>query len=152
GDVFRHRHLGKEREVLKDDADVAPLRRQVGGVPPADQDAAFIGRFKPRDHADQRGLAAAGGADHGQELALVHGEMDAVDGGDVAETLGKSYQLEAHPRCPPRALFCRGGSLSRARWIHREAPSMSRNAPPVTRIKSTAMALAAWNSREERNR
>ncbi len=46
-----------------------------------------LGHAKPGQHAQQRGLAAAGGADQGEHLALVNPQIDAVDRGERAECL-----------------------------------------------------------------
>ena len=46
----------------------------------ADGDGAFGGRHEAGDHAERRGLAAAGGAEQGDELALGQREGDVGDG------------------------------------------------------------------------
>ena len=47
-----------------------------------------VGRLEAGQHAQQRGLAAAGRAQQREELALVDVEADIVDRVDVAELLG----------------------------------------------------------------
>ena len=39
---------------------------------PSTKHAAAVGRLEPADDVEERGLAAARGADHGDELALAH--------------------------------------------------------------------------------
>jgi hypothetical protein len=45
------------------------------------------------------GLAATGGPEEGQELAHLHCEVDTVDGGDRAETLGDVHQVDRADLC-----------------------------------------------------
>ena len=56
------------------------LRGQVVDVAAADGDPP--GLLEPGDHAQQRGLAAPGGPDEDEELAVLDGEIDAGDGND----------------------------------------------------------------------
>ncbi|MPM88909.1 hypothetical protein SDC9_136013 [bioreactor metagenome] len=42
------------------------------------------------DHVEEGGFSGAVGADYADDLALFHGEVDAVDGGQSAEGLGQS--------------------------------------------------------------
>ncbi len=51
-------------------------------------------RLEAGDHAQQRGLAAAGGADEDDELAVLDAEVDAVDDLDGAEALDDAAELE----------------------------------------------------------
>ena len=53
-----------------------------------------VGRLEAGQHAQERGLAAAGRAQQGEELALVDVEADIVDGVDVAELLGDVLDLD----------------------------------------------------------
>ena len=45
----------------------------------ADHDRAAVVALQPRDHAQRRGLAAARGAEQGDELAVLDREIDRVD-------------------------------------------------------------------------
>ena len=65
-----------KRVVLEDHGYVTILRRQVVGAGAANMDVAAIRMFEPGDQAQQRGLAAARGADDDDELAGldVHGK------------------------------------------------------------------------------
>src|SRR5262249_18476475 len=63
GDVLLHRHVRKQRIILKQEADIA----LVGAMPPhldaADLEAPRGWMLEARDHAQRRGLAAAAGAE-----------------------------------------------------------------------------------------
>jgi len=46
-----------------------------------------VGSLQPRDHAEQRGLAASGRAEQHQELALANREVHVVDRIELRESL-----------------------------------------------------------------
>ena len=73
-----------ERVVLEHHRDVAIGRLYLVDDAAADVDLAAGDGFQPRDHAQQRGLAAAGGADQHAELAIADLEVDALDGLEAA--------------------------------------------------------------------
>src|SRR5260370_4503366 len=89
--------------------------------PPADVDVAAGDGLEACDHPQQRGLAAAGGADQHAELAVADLEVDALDGleaagvgladvaeGDIShETLSAPFALAGEGR----------GGGQPARWI-----------------------------------
>ena len=84
-DVGRHVEVREERALLRDVADAARLRRHrayavAGHDRVAEGDAARLGREEAGDQAQQRGLAAARGAEHRREGAVRHVEGDVVDG------------------------------------------------------------------------
>src|SRR5262249_45198986 len=79
GDVAADGEVRKHRGVLKHHAGVAPGRRQRVDALAAEPDAAVIELAKPRNHAQQRGLAAARRPEQRKELAVVDGERDTVD-------------------------------------------------------------------------
>ena len=68
-----------ERVVLEHHGDVAVAGLELVDHPAADRDLAGGDRLEAGDHAQQRGLAAAGGADEDDELAVGDVEVDAVD-------------------------------------------------------------------------
>src|SRR6187431_2539204 len=82
--VLGDRHVRVQRVVLEHHRDVAVLRRDVGDIAIADQDAAGVDLFEAGQHAQQGGLSAAGGADENQELAIGDLEAQLVDGGTRA--------------------------------------------------------------------
>ena len=55
---------------------------------PDDHDRAGVGHLEPRDHAQQRRLARAGGSEQRGQLAVGRLDRDVVEGGEVAEPLG----------------------------------------------------------------
>jgi hypothetical protein len=77
--------------------------RGAGHVDPVEQDAPVGGLLEP-GHQPQGGrLAAARGAEQGEELAAGHVQVDAVDGGDVLEPLDQPDQPDlasAHAATP----------------------------------------------------
>ncbi|GMA87618.1 hypothetical protein GCM10025868_28680 [Angustibacter aerolatus] len=77
-------HVRVQRVVLEDHRDVAVLRRLVGDVAVTDEDAAGVDVLETREHPQGGGLAAAGGADEDEELAVLDLEVEGVHGGLVA--------------------------------------------------------------------
>jgi hypothetical protein len=72
---------------LENHGHVALFRRQVVDDAVADCDLAGGDIFQPGEHAQQCRLAAAGGADQNDELAIVNRYGDAVKHGRQAECL-----------------------------------------------------------------
>ncbi len=91
GDILRDRHMRPERIALEDHRHVATLRRQAaalpGQAPPADVDLARGRRDEAGDQPQRRALAAAGWADHAEQFAVAHGNVDGVHDGLVAVLL-----------------------------------------------------------------
>jgi hypothetical protein len=84
GHVVAHRHVRVERVALEHHRDVAVLALQVVDDLVVDQDLAAGDLLQPGQHAQQRALAAAAGADQHDELAIGDVEADAVDDLDLA--------------------------------------------------------------------
>ncbi len=59
GDIFENRHVAKEREMLKNEADVSFAGRVMRHLVVEIVHAAGIGHFEPRNDAQQSRLAAA---------------------------------------------------------------------------------------------
>src|SRR5690606_24596141 len=78
--VLGNRHVRVQRVVLEDHRDVAVLRGDVGDVAVADEDAALVDLFEAGEHAQRRGLTAAGGTDQDEEFAVSDLEIELVDG------------------------------------------------------------------------
>ena len=97
GHVLRHGHVLEGRVVLEDEADVAALRRLLGRVLAGDVDPAAVGRLEPGDHPQQRGLAAAAGAEQGREGAVADLERHVVERDELAEALRHGVDDDAHP-------------------------------------------------------
>jgi hypothetical protein len=109
--VLLHCHVRVERVVLEHHRDVAVAWRQVVDLPLADPDLALAHVLESRDHAQHRGLAAAGRADQHHELAIRDGEVEirhramvaAVDLADVREANGRHAWSPRPVRCGPGA-------------------------------------------------
>ena len=79
---------GKQRVGLEHHVDRPLIGRNAGHVLAVDEDAALGRRFEAGEHAQQRGLAAAGAAEQREEFALEDVERHIVDGDEVTELLG----------------------------------------------------------------
>ena len=77
-----------------------PKSRCAGGrcdtSRPAISMRAGVLRLQAGDHAQQRGLAAARGAEEADELALLHLQRDVVERGEGAEALGHRPDAQVH--------------------------------------------------------
>ncbi len=71
GDVFPDAHQRKQREVLEDKRGGAAIGADAGQVLAADPDFALAWVDKAGDHAQDRRLAAARGAEEAEELACL---------------------------------------------------------------------------------
>ena len=78
---------GESRFLLKHHAD-GRMRRRNTLI--ANHHGAFIIAQQAPDNVEERGLAAARRADHGNEFALFHREGDMIDGRDRAGTCAKT--------------------------------------------------------------
>ncbi len=97
--VVRDRQIGKERVRLEHDAVVALVRRQPRDVLAVLQDLSGRLRFQARDDAQQRGLAAARGAEKAQHLARVHAQVHVTQRAEGFEVLVNADDLEGRGRC-----------------------------------------------------
>ena len=102
GRVFKHRHVGPEGEVLKDEAQPPLFRRQVD-PPRGGKDAdvvqpelAAVRRLQPGDHPQQRGLAAAGRPQQRGEAAVLHGQRGGADDLSPRKALFNLIQSDLH--------------------------------------------------------
>ncbi|MCY1522259.1 hypothetical protein D9M68_571040 [compost metagenome] len=87
GHVGLDRHVRKQRIGLEHHVHGPPVRRHVGDVLAVQQDLARRGLFEPRQHAQQRGLAAARAAQQGEDLVALDRQIDGTDGDHIAEDL-----------------------------------------------------------------
>ncbi len=83
GHVLVDAHVRVERVVLEDHRDVAVLGMHVVDDAAGDGDGAAGDVLEAGDHAECGGLAAAGGADEDDELAVGDIEGDAFDRGEA---------------------------------------------------------------------
>ena len=79
GEVLAHAHARVEGVGLEHHGDAAVLGLLPGDVPLADPDLAGLDLEQAGDGVEQRGLAAAGGAQQDQELAPLDLERQAVE-------------------------------------------------------------------------
>src|SRR6185369_6193859 len=82
----------EQRVVLKDDAEIAPIRWFARHVAAADTDSAVVGLGEAGDEAQGRGLAAARRPEQDEELAFGGFERHSVDRGDLAVALGHAVE------------------------------------------------------------
>ena len=85
--------MGEECIALKDGVDVALVRRNVVDALAEEEDVPLIGRFEAADHAQGRGLAAAGWAEQREEFVVVDVEVDAVENGFAVKLFGDAPEL-----------------------------------------------------------
>ena len=86
-EIFGCGESAEEREAFRDDADLAlDLDGVSGGVEAEDLDAAGGWSEEAGEHLDGGGLACAVGAEEAEELAGRDGEVDVLNGGEVAES------------------------------------------------------------------
>ncbi len=97
-------HVRVQRVVLEYHRDVAVLRRDVGHVAVADEDAAGVDLFEAGEHAQGRGLAATGRTDEDEELAVTDLEVQLVDGRTGSTGVQAGGFVESH-RCHCRFSF-----------------------------------------------
>ena len=87
GDVGSHVHVGIEREQLKHERDVALRGTLERHVLAAQQDPAGGGQLEAGDHPQRRRLAAAGGPEQTEEIAVRNGETRIAHRGERRERL-----------------------------------------------------------------
>ena len=75
-DIAPHRQVREQGVILEDHRRRAALCRQVVDAVPANQQVATGDGLEPRDHPQGRCLAAARGAEQGDELTLLDVEID----------------------------------------------------------------------------
>jgi hypothetical protein len=78
-EIFANGHVRVERVTLKHHRDIAIAGLELGHIATADLDRSCSHGFKPSDQAQQRALAAAGGANQHHQLAVIDGEVGAID-------------------------------------------------------------------------
>ena len=87
-DVGAHRHVRIERIGLEHHRKPPPGRRRRRHVLPVDLDPARGHILEPGDEAQERGLAAARGADEDDEFAVLDGKVERRDDLGLPEPLG----------------------------------------------------------------
>jgi len=87
GDVLFHGHVGEQRVALEDHADVSLLRAQRNDVLAIKQNFPTVNRGQTGNAAQQRGLAAPGRAEQGDELAFGNFAVDIAKHGRTGVAL-----------------------------------------------------------------
>ena len=96
GHVLEYRHVAKQGVVLEHEANVALAHMEIRGILAADDDAATVRLLQPGDDPQQGGLAAAGGAEQGDQLTVVKIEVDVGQRRVLIEMLVEPLNLNAH--------------------------------------------------------
>ena len=114
------RHMREERVILEHHVDVPLVGRHRRHVLAVQQHRPLEGRvLEPGDHPQRRRLAAARGAEQGEELALADRQVEALDGrNDLAlggVLLAHPDQLDRRPLLGNRLLAHARATLPR-RW------------------------------------
>ena len=95
-DVLGDRHLAEQRIVLENHADPPPLRREQGHVASVKEHAPVVDFRKPRDHPQDRALAAPARPQKHEELPVGHLDRDMVDDGMPAVDLHEILENDRH--------------------------------------------------------
>src|SRR6185437_2852817 len=86
--------LHVEGVLLRDDAETrADLRALLHGIHVEDAQRAAARRRDAADHPHRRALAGTVRAEKAERLARLYREVDAVDGGEVAEALQQALRM-----------------------------------------------------------
>jgi hypothetical protein len=93
--VVRHRHVGVQGVVLEDHRDVAVLGLHVGDVAVTDEDVPTVDVLEAGEHAQRRGLTAAGRADEDEELAVLDLQVQLVDGRALSARVDASRVIKS---------------------------------------------------------
>src|SRR5690606_33947250 len=128
GHVLPGRHRREEGVALEHHCRGSRLWWPARHVVPANLDAAGVGRLEASDEAEERGLAATGGAEERDERARQHLQRDAVhrrDGAVALDDLVELYAGLGHDQkrvgaCPDTPL----------RWVRR-GPALTSRARPA---------------------
>ena len=141
-DVALDRQVREQREALEDHRDAAPRRRDARLVVAVDQHAPGVRRLEPGDRAQQRRLAGAGGAEHGDELTRRDGEGDLAQRLDAAVAARDSLDVERRLKTGRRSPSPGASAPRRARSGRSRAPRGCRRSCP--RPRSSWPSSGSW--------
>src|SRR5438067_10648698 len=102
-DVLGHAHVRKQRVMLEDHADLAPVRRQLADRPALEQDFAPGRCLESCQHHEARRLARSRGSEERQELASDHVEIEMIDDA-IHAVVGLVYADEADQCIRPHSV------------------------------------------------
>jgi hypothetical protein len=74
---------------LEHHVDGAAVRGHIGDVYTIDYDLPLCGDLEPRQHAQERGFAAAGSSENRKKFAAPDIEIDGIDSDEIAKTLAQ---------------------------------------------------------------
>ena len=125
--VLHHRQALDQGVFLEDHAHLPahPAQgpaAQAGDLHPVQPDLAAARLDQAVDAADQGRLAGPGRTDQGQDLALGHLQVDALQG-QVPRRIALGQRLQAQQGPPPRPPASLSGSRRRRRWRRRSCGS-----------------------------
>ena len=140
-DIPRHRHMGKQSVILEHRRRRAHRRAQPRHVAPCDPDAARGGKGEAADHREQRGLAAARGAQEHDIILASHGERDIVQRHHLAIELADSFDRQMRRSAHRRFLNSSSSTTIMSRMEQRKmkepAALVSAFTPPLSRLRIT---------------
>jgi len=132
--------------------DAAPLGRQGVHAPALEQDPAGGDGVEPGDHPQDRGLARARGAEHGQRRAGLDREVDPADDAVSAVAAGDADESELAAGSPSRThratTSSSGARVAAGVGIPGRPPTPQPNERPSTAagITATATSIAAYGA------
>ena len=94
GDILSHRHMRKQRVILKDNADFAQIGRQIIHGTVANHHLAGCLTNEARDDTQQRRLAAARRAKQRDQLAGFHFQRHIINGTRIAIAVNDPVQQQ----------------------------------------------------------
>ena len=113
-DVLLDRQVWEERVALEDHRDVSATGPPARHVALAEQDPSGARLLQPGDQPEERRLAAARRADHGEQLALGDLEIERRECLDFAVALCETLETESAQGVSPRANSGRVARSSRS--------------------------------------
>src|SRR5205807_1312017 len=140
-DVLEDREVREEGVRLEDGVHVAAVRRLTRHVALAEVDRPVARLLEAADHAQRRRLAAARGAEKGEEAALLDLEREVVHGDDVVEPLRHALEADVDDlRGGRRGLGRRGLRLDGHQRMR--SPASVRTSPRMLTISSNSCCPA----------
>src|SRR5690606_11201281 len=136
-DVLDDAQVREERVALEHRVDRAVVRLGVGDVLAVDEDRPRGRRLEPRDHAQGRRLAAARGAQEGEERALRDGEREVVDRREGREPLRDVLEDEV---CTGVVVVQHGAVAAHAPMTDRKSPLYFSSSSGLRERKTCALA------------
>ena len=122
GDIAEDCHVPEQRILLEDEADTALTQRERRRVLAVEADRAFLGCGQPRNGAQKRRLAGAGGTEQREQFARPHRERDILQRGESAVGLAQPFNVDPDRRGALPLPRLRGTSAVRSRQArHRSA-------------------------------